>query len=67
MTKKDIPDKKIFRKPVVSPKDCEQMRDKYDLNLIKIELTDDPTLKVDCVFYDHEFNFQELWYDHQET
>ncbi|NET58992.1 MAG: hypothetical protein F6K47_23465 [Symploca sp. SIO2E6] len=63
MIEDDAPKKKIFRKPAVSRKYCEQMRDKYNLNLIDVEVTQDQTFKVNCVFYNEEFNFQELWYD----
>lgn len=41
---------------------CEEIADKYDWNLIRVETTEDPILEVDCVF-EGNTDFPKSYYD----
>ena len=58
--------KKFFKKAAVNPECCLEMAKKYGWESRGWELTQDPTLKVDCRFLGEEILFVELWHDNQE-
>lgn len=59
--------KKRFTKAATDPDQCLEMAEKYGWESTGFTPTGDPTLSVDCEFLGEEINFQELWYDHQES
>lgn len=54
------------RHAATSGKACEEMAEKNDWELKRVEPTEDPVLKVDCVFKGEQTSFQDDWYDHQD-
>ncbi|MGK7928352.1 MAG: hypothetical protein AB4290_24450 [Spirulina sp.] len=58
------PDENISRHGATDPQKCEEMQQKYKWNLIRVEITDDKILEVDCVF-EGETEFPD-WYKEQE-
>jgi hypothetical protein len=56
------PDENVSRHGATDPDKCEEMADKYDWNLIRIEETCDPLFEVDCVF-EGETEFPPSYYE----
>jgi hypothetical protein len=67
MSGSDPPKKKRFTKPATDPDKCLEMAKKYNWEPTGFIPNSNPILKVDCEFLGEEINFQELWYDNQDS
>lgn len=47
------------------PEKCEEMAEKYQWELKEVRSTNDPILKVDCVFEGEQTSFEDTRYEKQ--